>query len=199
MKQNIYVYPHAGALYINLTNQCTNDCVFCLRTKMDGIDGNNLWLDKEPSTADIIEQLGDMEGYEEIVFCGFGEPLIKLKEVLEVAEYVKQKGKKTRVNTNGHASVFHKRDVPKLLKGLIDVVSISLNAIEPKHYQKLCRSEYGEEGFKHMIEFAKDCVAQGIRTKLSVVDVIGKEEIEEAQKLAQTIGAELRVRQYIKA
>lgn len=197
MKQNIYVYSHAGALYINLTNQCTNNCVFCLRTKMDGIDGNNLWLEKEPSAADIIEQLGDMKGVEEIVFCGFGEPLIKLSEVLEVAKYVKQRGKKTRVNTNGHASVFHKKDVPKLLKGLIDVVSISLNATNAKHYQKLCHSVYGEEAFNYMIEFAKGCVAQGIRTKLSVVDVIGKEEIEEAEKLAKEIGAELKIRHYI--
>jgi len=197
MKPNVYVYAHAGALYINLTNQCTNDCVFCLRSKMDGIDGNNLWLDKEPTTADIIAQLGDMQGYEEVVFCGFGEPLIKLSEVLEIAKYIKQKGKKTRINTNGHANAFHKKNVPQLLKGLIDVVSISLNAASANRYQKLCRSVYDEEGFNHVIDFSKDCVAAGIRTKLSVVDIIGKEEIEEAGKIAQEIGAELKVRHYI--
>ena len=198
MKQDVYVYTHAGALYINLTNRCTNECVFCVRSKMDGIDGSNLWLENEPEAADIIALLGDMEGFEEVVFCGFGEPLIKLDEVLAIAKYVKEKGKKTRVNTNGHASAYHQKDVPQLLKGLIDVVSISLNATDAKRYQQLCRSIYHTEAFNHVLDFARDCVKAGIRTKLSVVDIIGKEEVDQARQIAEEIGAELKVRHYIK-
>ena len=132
-----------------------------------------------------------------MVFCGFGEPTIKLDELLEVAKYVKQKGKKTRLNTNGHASAFHHRDVPRALRGLIDTVSISLNAVTKERYQKLCHSVYGEEGFENMLEFARRCVEEGIHTVLSVVDIIGAEEIEEARKLTEKIGANFRVRKYI--
>jgi TatD family-associated radical SAM protein len=164
---------------------------------MEGIDGHNLWLSREPSAKEVIGDLGSMEGFDEIVFCGFGEPLIKLDELLEIAQYVKSKGKKTRINTNGHANAFHQKDVPQLLKGIIDVVSISLNAATPKHYQKLCRSIYNEEAFNHVISFAKGCVQAGIRTKLSVVDVIGREEIEEARRIAEEVGAEFKVRHHI--
>lgn len=198
MKKDIYVYTHAGALYINLTNRCTNDCVFCVRSRMEGIDGTNLWLDKEPTAAEVIEELKGMESYDEVVFCGYGEPLIKLDEIIEIAKYLKQAGKKTRINTNGHANAFHQKDVPALLKGLIDKVSISLNATDAAKYQKICRSVYQEDGFAHMLDFARGCVQQGIRTVLSVVDIIGEEEIEKARKIAADIGAEFKVRQFIK-
>ena len=198
MKKDIYVYTHAGAIYINLTNRCTNDCVFCVRSRMEGIDGANLWLDKEPTATEVIAELKGMEGYDEVVFCGYGEPLIQLDEIIEIAGYVKQIGKKTRINTNGHANAFHQKDVPVLLKGLIDKVSISLNATDAQKYQKICRSVYKEEGFSHMLEFARGCVQAGIRTVLSVVDIIGEEEIEKARKIASDIGAEFKVRQFIK-
>jgi TatD family-associated radical SAM protein len=198
MSKDVYVYEHAGALYINLTNRCTNDCAFCLRTRMDGLDGNYLWLSKEPTAAEVIAALGDMEGYDDVVFCGYGEPLIKLDEIIEIATYVKGKGKRTRINTNGHASAFHQKDVPPLLKGIIDKISISLNATDAVKYQKICRSVYKEQGFEYMLDFARGCVAAGIKTVLSVVEIIGEEEIEKARKIVADIGADFKVRTFIK-
>jgi TatD family-associated radical SAM protein len=197
MKKDIYVYTHAGAIYINLTNRCTNDCVFCVRSRMEGIDGTNLWLDKEPTAAEVIAELKGMEGYDEVVFCGYGEPLIKLNEIIEIAGYVKRMGKKTRINTNGHASAFHGRDIAAELKGIVDEVSISLNNSDPGKYNEVCRSAYGKEGYLHMLQFARDCVAAGIAVKFSVMDIIGEEDIQKCKKIADEIGAGFRVRTFI--
>jgi TatD family-associated radical SAM protein len=196
MKEDIYVYEHAGKLYVNLTNQCTNACTFCLRNHVDGIDGQPLWLTKEPTAREVMEKMGDLQGYEEVVFCGFGEPVIKLDEIKEIAAYAKGKGKKTRLNTNGQGSAYHGRNIAPELKGLIDTVSISLNASSAEHYDELCRSIYGKDAYSHLLEFAESCVKEGIRTVLSVVDVVDEDEIERSRRIAEGIGATLRVRKH---
>lgn len=196
MREDIYVYEHAGKLYINLTNQCTNACTFCLRNHTDGIDGQPLWLQKEPSAKEVIEKLTGLNRYEEVVFCGFGEPIIKLDEIKEVAAYVKEKGKKTRINTNGHGNAYHGRNIAPELKGLIDTVSVSLNASSAEHYDALCQSVYGKDAYAHLLDFAKSCVEAGIHTVLSVVDVVDEEEIEASRKIAESVGATLRVRHH---
>ncbi len=196
MEKDVIVYPYRNALYINLTNRCTNTCDFCIRKKMDGVGEKNLWLKADPTAAEVISELGEMEGYDEVVFCGYGEPLLRLDEVLEIAAYIKAKGKRTRVNTNGQAGLYHKKDIPPLLKGLIDTAYVSLNAPDKERYNELCHSVYGKEAYSKIIEFAKGCVAAGIKTVLSVVDIISKEEIEEAEKIAKSIGAELKIRKY---
>lgn len=190
-----YIYKIGDKNYINLTNKCTNDCDFCVRRTEKGVAGYQLWMEREPSAADIIRLLE--QDKTDVVFCGYGEPTMRIDVLKEVAAYVKGYGGSTRVNTNGHASVYHGRDIASELVGLIDEVSISLNEADAKKYEAVVHSRYGEDGFRHMLDFARDCVKYGIRTTLSVVDVISPEDIETCRRIAEDVGAFFRVRHYI--
>jgi TatD family-associated radical SAM protein len=192
---DLYVYEYDGKSYINLTNKCTNNCTFCIRNHHDGVSDYNLWLEQEPTAQQVIALLE--KDKRDVVFCGFGEPTIKIEELKEIAKYVKSYGGRVRINTNGHASAYHKRDIAKELKGIVDVVSISLNNSDPGKYNDSCRSVYGKEGYLYMLQFARDCVANGIEVKFSVMDLIGEEDIAKCKKIADEIGASFRVRTYI--
>lgn len=192
------IYRIGGAIYINLTNKCTNNCTFCLRETHDGVDGYHLRLTKDPEASQIIAAFEKESDVNETVFCGLGEPTMRLETLLEVAAYLKSRGSHVRLNTNGQGSAYAGRDIAPALKGLVDTVSISLNASDAVKYDAICKSIYGEEGFDHMLAFAKSCLKQGIETVLSVVDVIGEQEIEKCQKIADEVGARLRIRHYIK-
>ena len=194
---NTYTYRYKDAIYINLTNRCTNDCTFCVRNNHDGVGGYHLQMDTEPSAKDIIEQMEKQEDVSKIVFCGLGEPTMSLDVLLNVARYLKKRGSHIRINTNGQANAYAKQNIAKRLVGLIDVVSISLNAPNAAEYQKYCRSVYGEQAYAHMLDFAKACIAEGIDTVMSVVDVIGQEKVEQSRRIAEEIGARFRVRKYV--
>lgn len=196
MKNNTIVYEINGKTYINLTNECSNNCTFCLRRNHDGIESYYLWLDKNPTAEEVIAELKKRK-VTGAVFCGFGEPLYALDRLLKVAKYLKEAGSSVRVNTNGQASLIAGTDVASKMKGLVDTVSISLNASTAEKYQSLCNSRFGEQAYGSMLDFAKDLKAQGIRVILTVVDTIGKEEIEACRKVAGSVGAEFRVRAYI--
>ncbi len=199
---NTYVYEFDGNLYLNLTNRCPNNCEFCLRQFKDGVAGSELWLKREPTLDDIIEDISlfDLNKYSEVVFCGFGEPMCNLSMISQIGPYLKNKGKKLRINTNGLGNLINKMDnVPKLIKSYIDFISISLNASTPEMYQEICRSQYGEQAFFEMLKFAKQCVDEGINTTMSVVDFVGEEEIEACRKIVEQTGAHFRVRKTIHA
>jgi TatD family-associated radical SAM protein len=190
---NIITYVVGHHLYLNITNRCTNRCAFCIRDKDAGI-GHDLWLDHEPSAEEIIAAIGMAEGYHEVVFCGYGEPLMRLPEVVAVSAYLKSIGKKVRVNTNGQADLFWGHSVASELKGLVDAISISLNAQSAVEYQNLCQSDYGEEAFDAVLKFAASCVPVIPEVILSVVDVISEEAIAQCRKLAEAAGTTFRVR-----
>lgn len=192
---NQYVYTVDGQTYINLTNQCSNRCDFCIRKNPVGIDGYDLWLNKEPEAEEVIEQLKD-RGSVDVVFCGYGEPTMRLETLLKVAKYVKTTGKKVRVNTNGLGNRENGRNVAPELAPVVDVISISLNQADRDQYDAVCHSKFGKEAFDLMIQFAKDCVKAGIDTVMTVVDVIPQEDIETCRKIAEEAGAKLRVRTY---
>ena len=192
-----YVYEYGDSLYINLTNKCPNNCEFCLRNFKTGVGEDDLRLSREPNFEDVKEALSlfPLKKYDEIVFCGFGEPMCALPVMSQVGPYLKRLGLKTRVNTNGLGGLWNKRDdVPQLISKYIDAVSISLNASNRELYQEICRSKYGEEAFDAIIDFTKGCVENGIDTTLTVVDFIGEDEIAECRKLAEELGAKFRVR-----
>ena len=192
-----YVYEYGDSLYINLTNKCPNNCEFCLRNFKNGVGEDDLRLSREPNFEDVKEALSlfPLKKYDEIVFCGFGEPMCALSVLSQVGPYLKRLGLKTRVNTNGLGGLWNKRDdVPQLISKYIDAVSISLNASNRELYQEICRSKYGEEAFDAIIDFTKGCVENGIDTTLTVVDFIGEDEINECRKLADELGAKFRVR-----
>jgi len=192
-------YELGDSLYINITNRCKNRCDFCVRQNPDWIK-DNLWLEREPTAEEIIEDLKkrDLGKYKEIVYCGYGEPTEKIDELIESAKFIKSQGDyKIRINTNGLGNLIHKRDITPLFRGLIDVVSISLNAKNAKEYDVICHSVYGEEAFYALIEFAKLCKDKVGEVVFTVVDILPKEDIEECKKIAEEAGARLRVREMI--
>ena len=195
------VYELNGGIYINLTNACSNSCDFCVRNFKDGMGGSGLWLEHDPFAKEVEEELGkyDLSAYGSAVFCGFGEPTCAFDVLIEVAGWLKERGVKTRVNTNGQANLINGiTDAARRMAPVIDCVSVSLNASTAEKYQAVCHSVYGEEGYRAMLDFVEDCVNAGIETVVSVVDVIGKKEVEACRKVAESVGAEFRVRPEIK-
>lgn len=187
-------------IYINITNKCNCVCTFCLRNTKEMNEHNNLWIKKEPTAEEIIAafEAYDWGNLDEIVFCGFGEPTMCLDVVLEVAKYLKAKHKEVplRMNTNGSGNRQNGKDITKELKGLIDTVSISLNASNAKKYYEITKSRYGEEAYEDMLDFAVKCKNYVPNVVLSVVDCIGEEEIEACKKVCEERGLNLRVRPF---
>lgn len=196
MSEN-FVYRYGENLYVNLTNKCSNACDFCIRNNGDGIgDSGNLWLSREPNAQEVIELIKSFEGYNEVVFCGYGEPTYKVDEMVEVGKFVRAQGKVTRLNTNGHGNFINGRNIVPELKEAIDIISVSLNSHTPKTYDQICHSIYGEEAFSAMLDFTHKCVQAGIETIMSVVAVDGV-DVEKCRAIAEQTGAKLKVREYI--
>lgn len=197
--KNTYIYFFEGKLYINLTNRCSNDCTFCIRNNMRGIDGNDLWLEKEGTKEEIVKLISKCEyKYDEAVFCGYGESTYRLDDMLYIADYLHSLGKKTRLDTNGLGDLINGTDIVPRLVGKIDHASISLNEYNAEKYDKVSRSIYGEQAFYAMLEFTKKCIKAGIDVLLTVVDVIDNEDIIKCRLIAEELGARFRVRSYIK-
>ncbi|NLO82590.1 MAG: radical SAM protein [Clostridiales bacterium] len=191
---NNYVYKLGNALYINLTNRCTNRCRFCVRNKCSGVGGYDLWLDREPTPQEVIDRIDAPSKYNEIVFCGYGEPMVKLDEIIAIARVLKEKGARIRINTNGQANLYHGKNVVPELEGLVDAISISLNAPTAEKYDQLCHSIYGAEAFDAVLDFARECVKIIPKVVFTVVDILPPEDMERCRRIAEQIGAEFRVR-----
>ena len=193
-----FTYEIGANLYINLTSKCTNACTFCVRNEKADYFGHKLWLSREPSAEEVLARIpADIARYKEYVFCGFGEPTLRLETMLEVAAALKARGAATRLNTNGQANMIWKRDVSGELKGKIDKINVSLNEATAKDYAALCRPAFGEAAFEGLQDFARRCAAQGIETWFSVVDIIGEEKIAACREIAKRCGVTLKVRPYI--
>lgn len=195
---NDFMYDYGGGLYFNLTNRCPCSCSFCVRSKVDSLgSADNLWLDREPSADEVIAAIKktDLSKYTEVVFCGYGEPLVRLKELIAIADYIKEVSDlPVRVNTNGLGNLIHGRDVMSELAGHVDAVSVSLNAPDSKRYVEICRPEFGEAAYEAMLEFARSAVRIMGDVTMSVVDVISEDEIAKCSEIARKIGAKFRVR-----
>jgi TatD DNase family protein len=191
-----FTYQIGNNLYINITNRCNADCVFCRRKDDAILEGYNLKMSKseEPPAEKYIEEIGDPKKYDEIVFCGYGEPTIRWDIVKTIAKYIKQNGGKTRLDTDGHGSFINRRDITPELRGIIDVVSISLNATDASKYSEIMRVE--KRMFNEMINFAKSAKQYVDKVVMSVVSV-DDVEIEKAKGIVENkIGAEFRIREY---
>ncbi|MEW9080722.1 TIGR04100 family radical SAM protein [Terrisporobacter glycolicus] len=192
------LYDYKESLYVNITNQCPCSCVFCIRKETDHVgNSNSLWLDHEPTVEEVKEEFKkfNLEKYDEIVFCGYGEPLVKINEVIEIAKYIRSVSDlKIRINTNGLSDLIHNKKTAILLKDNIDSVSISLNAPNKTRYNEVTKPKFGEKSFDALLSFAEDCKAYVEEVNFSVVDEISNEEIEESQKLADKMNIVLRVR-----
>ena len=203
MEEYNLVYLLEGKVYINLTNSCTNNCVFCIRDIKDDVVGANLFLNTENVKAeDVIEQLEAMHDKlsSEIVFCGYGEPMLKLDVIKQVAKYIKEKYPNTilRVNTNGHANLVYKRNVLPELKGLIDKFSVSLNGETEEDYNRISQSNlsYSYEAVK---DFIREAVKEGFDTTATIVTNYKGYDVDMPKciEITKELGAKFRERPWI--
>lgn len=204
MEEQNLVYLLDGKIYINLTNKCTNECLFCIRTLKDDVCGTNLWLKNDTvNTEEVIKQLKALKnGETEIVFCGYGEPTLKLDILKEVARFIKNnyKGVRIRLNTNGHANVIYKRNIIPELVGLIDEISVSLNASTNELYRELTQPNIVcENVLEEVKDFIKKSSEAGISTVASVVHGYKdyNVDLKECEKIAHDLGAKFRVREWL--
>lgn len=188
-------------MYINITNGCPCRCVFCIRNNADTIsDNDSLWLEHEPNFDEIVAAFNafDKTGITEAVFCGYGEPMVRADMVVRTAEYIKNNSKlNIRLNSNGLVKLIHPNFDLNSLKGLIDSVSVSLNAPDAKRYNEVTQPSFGERAFDVMLDFAKQMKNICGKVGFTVVDVISDEEIEACKALAQSLEIPLRVRSYV--
>jgi TatD DNase family protein len=163
----------------------------------DYVKGHNLRLESEPSSDEIIAAIPpDVHiKYKEVVFCGYGEPTLRLDVIKDVCKHLKQKDMTIRINTNGHANLIANRSVAKELKGLVDNVSVSLNALDPKEYQRVCQSQFGEEAFGQVLEFIKDAKEHLPYVEITTVVRPGI-DVKPYQDFACKLGVDFRARIY---
>lgn len=188
-------------VYVNLTNSCTNSCIFCLRNQKDDVCGAEMWHDDEYSFEDIVEQFKAFPSAKEVVFCGYGEPFLRKAMMKEFCNYLRKNYPKIkiRVNTNGHANAVYKTNVAEEFKGLIDAVSVSLNASCEKDYDEICKPKI-KNAYEEVKKFIKACSDAGIEVTASVVtgfDKIHYVNVEECEKIASSLGAKFRNREFI--
>ena len=196
-------YEGRNSLYVNMTNRCPCACTFCLRHNKDHVfTANSLWLDREPTVKEVCDSLDawNLSKYDAIVFCGYGEPTMRLDDLLKVAAYIKSKSNiPLRINTNGLGDLIAGEKVAHKLEGLIDTVSVSLNATNKEDYFKLVRPKFGIDSYDAMLSFTKECTKYVPNVIMTVVDeVTSKEEQEKCREICESIGAKLRVRPYEK-
>ena len=196
------LYEVHNGLYVNLTNRCSCACTFCVRQTDDSVGkSDTLWLEHEPTFEEVMAAFDDFEmsKYEELVFCGFGEPTEVFDTLKRVAAEAKRRWNiPVRVNTNGQGSLINERDIAPEFEGIVDTVSISLNTPNAEEYLKLTRSRYKEQAFPAMLEFAREVKKYVPNVVMSTVGTtITHEEEEQCQTLCNELGVTYRIRPWI--
>lgn len=188
-------YPIRRALYLNITDRCTLACEFCPKTKgVRKVHDFDLTLDHRPEIEEIINSIGDPKDYEEIVFCGYGEPTLRLKILKEVAKWIKEHGGKVRINTDGLANLVNKRNVLPELKGLVDALSVSMNAQNENLYNKHCQPAL-PGSFDAMLDFLKQAPSYIPCVTATAIDGLEGVDMEACEELAKKCGVAFRYRQ----
>lgn len=196
------VYAIGSKLYVNLTNRCSCDCTFCLRQEGDGAHGSDtLWLSHEPDFDEVMAafEAFSVEDFDEVVFCGYGEPTEAFDLLLRVARAVKERyGKPIRINTNGQGSLICGRDIVPELAGVVDALSISLNTPDPRRYLELTRSRFGEEAYPALLDFAREAKRSVPDVTLTTVaTTLTEEEEQECRRLCERMGVRYRIRPWV--
>ena len=195
------IYTLEGGTYLNITNKCPCNCAFCIRSKGDAVgDASRLWFDKEPSFEEIKKAVDeyDFTKVDSAVFCGYGEPTCALDNLIKTARYIKSINPsiKLRLNTNGLSDLINERPTAKLICENIDIISVSLNEPDSEKYDRITRNIYPGKAFDAMLSFTRECVALGNEVRMTVVDVIGEENIEKSREICTSIGARFILRSF---
>lgn len=195
-KGNIYAYAIGETIYLNITNRCTNQCVFCVRQIKDAFGDYNLWLDQEPDLKELLAAVGDVCQYREVVFCGYGEPLLRADLVIEASRILKKQGAPyIRIDTNGQADLFYGPGLARALASSVDAISISLNAPNTEQYVDLCKPQAGEKAYPAIFDFIKDCQKYIPKVIVSIVKLPGI-DIDKCRSIAYQLGVVFRIREY---
>ncbi len=188
-------YVIRNSIYVNITNACDAKCTFCPRTHDDfEVKGYDLRRPKDPRTQEIIASIGDPTRYDEVVFCGFGEPTLRLETVKDVARWAKERGVKTRLNTNGHADLINKRATAPELAEVIDVASVSLNAQNREVFERHCPSAFSPDGYTPMLDWIRAARDAGIAVVLTAVDGLEGVDMAACEQIAKDLGVTWRGR-----
>ncbi len=201
-KSPCVVYWLGNNLYLNITNKCSNNCYFCIRNFTEGISDFKLKLEKDPSISYVIDKLQEvinLKYWQEIVFCGFGEPLERLDCVLEICKWIRKNYGKIvslRIDTNGQGFLLNKnREVIRELKEAgVDKISVSLNAYDNEIYAQICRPVFTNP-FESILEFIKKA-RETFDVEITAV-AIPEIDITKMKKIARKMGVEFRIRRYI--
>ena len=188
-------YRIRNSLYLNITNRCSNRCSFCAKFDDFTVKGHYLRLEHEPSFAEVMAAIGDHAGYDEVVFCGYGEPLLRLDLIREVARELKKDGMRIRINTDGQANLVYGRNILPELAGLVDCVSVSLNAPDAETYARLCNTPFGDGGFRGVCDFLREARKHIPQVVASAVTVPGL-DVAAVRRVAEKLGVEFREREY---
>jgi TatD family-associated radical SAM protein len=191
---DIIAYPLHGNCYLNLTSQCTLRCAFCPKYNRSWeVQSYDLRLHREPTVEEVLAAIGDPAQYKEIVFCGLGEPTVRLDALLEIATRLKQQGVRIRVNTDGLVNLREGRDVTPELAEVVDSLSISMNAQSEEIYIKHTRPKL-EGAFTAMQEFARLAHERGIEVSLTAIDGLEGVDVVACEAIAKSLGVGFRRR-----
>jgi TatD DNase family protein len=193
-EKGVIAYKIRNNLYLNITNRCTNKCSFCIKFHTDYVKGHNLRLSEEPTEEELKTAIGDPSKYKEVVFCGYGEPLLRLNLVKSVTTWIKQNNGKVRINTNGHGSLIHGRNILPELKGIVDSISISLDAHDEETYNRICRPAF-QNAFGEVLNFIKEAKKFIPEVRITVVALEGV-DVEKCRKIAEDLGVGFRIRKF---
>ena len=193
------VYDYFGGLYLNITNKCPNACEFCIRNFTNSLgDADSLVLKEDPTIEEVKAELAnwDVWSYDEVVFCGYGEPTERLPELLELAKYIKAKyGRQIRLNTNGLADLIWGRPTAPDLKGVIDAVSVSMNEADAEKYNDLCHPRFGLAAYDAIIKYIEDVKKYVPYVATSVVThAISAESLQKCYEKAEQLGVVFKMR-----
>ena len=101
-----YTYSDPGRLYLNVTNRCTNRCGYCVRDYRPGRGDGRLWGGPEPDLAELlrtIEARGGAGAFDEIVWCGFGEPTFRLDLIMGAGPHLRARERGSASTRTGTA------------------------------------------------------------------------------------------------
>ena len=193
------VYDYFGGLYINLTNRCPCRCEFCIKNFTNSLGtADSLMLDHEPSVEEVKAELRrwDVQNYDEVIFCGYGEPTERLEELLEIARFIKAAyGKPIRINTIGLADLIWERETAPDLAGIIDAVSISMNEADAESFDRLCHPRFGPGSYEALLKYIEDVKQYVPDVAVSVVSgSISREALERCRAKAEEMGVRFKVR-----
>ena len=192
--QGEIAYQIRDSLYLNVTNRCTNQCSFCIRFHSDYVKGHHLRLSHEPSEEELKQEIGDPSRFKEIVFCGYGEPLLRFDLVKRLSAWIKQQKGRVRINTNGHGNVINKRNILPELSGIVDSMSISLDAQDEETYNSICKPAF-QNAYNEVLSFIGEAkkVIPDVQVTVVALETV---DLEKCRKIAEEFGVGFRVREF---